>query len=222
MANYKSKAGVVLRFDSGNLTAAETVVPITGLGAYNRAVIGINILANMVAVSNEEVDFFIETSYDAAANIYVDSTTNTAETVEVGETAIGVVSGAVFEVGDVIRMDEEKMLITGIVTNVITVTRAHENTFEATHITALDIFLLRATWVVLARLNYDNSEGDGIAPYAVITVGSAPNSLIVDVQPTVADDAIQALPLGDRLRIRTAINDTPTYRYEAVAQFYTD
>lgn len=224
MATYKSKAGVVLRANSGTLTAAETVLPILGLEGFNRAVVQINQTANLICAAGEQVDFSVETSYDAAAGIYRDSATNTAETVELGETVITVVSGAVFEVGDVIRMDAEKMLITAIATNDITVTRAYENTAEATHGTALDIFFLIATWIELGQVHYENGD-DASAPHAVLVLGIEPllaAAILQDLPTTLGDDTVRALPLGDRIRIRTVITNTPSYTYEAVAHFYTD
>ena len=70
---------------------------------------------------------------------YTDSTTNTNEAIDVIETAIDVVDGSVFAYGDIIKIDNEKMLITNISSNTITVERGFLDTTTATHSTATEI-----------------------------------------------------------------------------------
>lgn len=72
---------------------------------------------------------------------YSDSTANTAEAVDIIETAIDVSDGSVFGYGDIIRIDNEKMLITNISSNTITVKRGFLGTTTATHDTATDIYI---------------------------------------------------------------------------------
>ena len=72
---------------------------------------------------------------------YADSTTNTNEAVDIVETAIDVVDASVFGYGDIIKIDSEKMLITNISSNTITVERGFLGTSTATHDTATDIYL---------------------------------------------------------------------------------
>ena len=57
-------------------------------------------------------------SYQKTEN-YVDSTTNTDEAIDIIETQIDVVDGSVFAYGDIIKIDDEKMLITNIGGNTI-------------------------------------------------------------------------------------------------------
>lgn len=72
---------------------------------------------------------------------YSDSTANTAEAVDIIETAIDVSDGSVFGYGDIIRIDNEKMLITNISSNTLTVKRGFLGTTTATHSTATDIYI---------------------------------------------------------------------------------
>ena len=72
---------------------------------------------------------------------YSDSTANTAEAVDIIETAIDVSDGSVFGYGDIIKIDDEKMLITNISSNTITVKRGFLGTTTATHNTATDIYI---------------------------------------------------------------------------------
>jgi hypothetical protein len=72
---------------------------------------------------------------------YSDSTANTAEAVDIIETAIDVSDGSVFGYGDIIKIDDEKMLITNISSNTITVKRGFLGTTTATHNTSVDIYI---------------------------------------------------------------------------------
>ena len=204
------------------MTAAEILVPIRNVDSYNRAAIMIRQTANLILVAGEEVSFILSTSYDAQAGIYADSTTNTDGAVDIAQTVIAVVDGSVFVVGDVVRMDAEKMIVTAIATDDLTVERGAEGTAKATHITALDIFLLQATWIDLALLNYDNAD-DASAPVAVIVIGDDVVPIVIDdVTATLADDTVRVLPFADRIRLSTTIANTPTYTYEAYASFYKE
>ena len=95
---------------------------------------------------------------------YTDSTTNTNEAVDVIETAIDVVDGSVFAYGDIIKIDNEKMLITNISSNTITVERGFLDTTTATHSTATDIYI-GVTWTEENQWLY-NSGCDSVLFYA--------------------------------------------------------
>ena len=72
---------------------------------------------------------------------YSDSTANTDEAVDIIETAIDVTDSSVFGYGDIIRIDSEKMLVTNISSNTLTVKRGFLGTTTATHNTATDIYI---------------------------------------------------------------------------------
>ena len=95
---------------------------------------------------------------------YTDSTTNTNEAIDVIETAIDVVDGTVFAYGDIIKIDDEKMLITNISSNTITVERGFLGTTTATHSTATDIYI-GVTWTEENQWLY-NSGCDAVLFYA--------------------------------------------------------
>ena len=72
---------------------------------------------------------------------YSDSTANTDEAVDIIETAIDVTDASVFGYGDIIKIDNEKMLITNISSNTITVKRGFLGTTSATHNTGVDVYI---------------------------------------------------------------------------------
>lgn len=80
------------------------------------------------------------TPYKKVEN-YLDSTANTDEAVDIIETAIDVTDGSVFGYGDIIKVDDEKMLITNISSNTLTVKRGFLGTTTAAHNTGVDIYI---------------------------------------------------------------------------------
>ena len=80
------------------------------------------------------------TPYQKTEN-YTDSTANTDEAVDIIETAIDVTDGSVFGYGDIIKIDNEKMLVTNISSNTITVKRGFLGTTAATHNTSVDVYI---------------------------------------------------------------------------------
>jgi hypothetical protein len=114
------------------------------------------------------------TPYQKTEN-YTDSTTNTDEAVDAIETAIDVVDGTVFAYGDIIKIDNEKMLITNISSNTITVERGFLGTTTATHSTATDIYI-GVTWTEENQWLY-NAGCDALLFYAN---SIDPNNLIME------------------------------------------
>jgi hypothetical protein len=114
------------------------------------------------------------TPYQKTEN-YTDSTTNTDEAVDIVETAIDVVDGSVFAYGDIIRIDSEKMLITNISSNTITVERGFLGTTTATHTTATDIYI-GVTWTEENQWLY-NAGCDALLFYAN---SIDPNNLVME------------------------------------------
>jgi len=72
---------------------------------------------------------------------YSDSTANTDEAVDIIETAIDVTDGSVFGYGDIVKIDDEKMLVTNISSNTITVKRGFLGTTAVTHNTGVDVYI---------------------------------------------------------------------------------
>ena len=222
MVMGKSQHGVQIREASGALAVAETLVPIRNVDSYNRVAIQIRLVANLAMDGTDEVDFIISTSYDAKAGIYNDSTANTAEALDDSDSVLSTTDGTVFEVGDVIRLDAERMIVTAIATNDLTVERGAEGTARASHATALDIFLLQATWVQLGNIHYGVAD-NASAPVGIMVIGDDTVPVTInDVTAAVADDTVRVLPFSDRIRLSTAIVDVPSYNYEAYASFYKE
>jgi hypothetical protein len=80
------------------------------------------------------------TPYNKVEN-YSDSSANTNEAVDNIETAINVTDGSVFGYGDIIKIDDEKMLVINIGSNTLTVKRGFLGTTTATHNTATDVYI---------------------------------------------------------------------------------
>jgi len=103
------------------------------------------------------------TPYKKTEN-YTDSTANTDEAVDIIETAIDVTDGSQFSYGDIIKIDDEKMLVINISSNTITVERGFLDTTTATHSTATDIYI-GVSWTEENQWLY-NSGCDSILYYA--------------------------------------------------------
>lgn len=216
----KSRHGVVLRAASGNLTAADRPLPFDDLQGYRRAVIHIiqeAVLATPDA--DDEVRFYLDTAYGerafAASGELLDGD------IDAVQTAVTVDDASTFVVGDVIKIDNEFMLVTatdGAAPGVLTVRRGQRSGGFAAHDNNAVVNLLDVDWVAVACVMYDDSD-DGTAPQAVISVGNPAltQGIVDDLDAEVADNTIRALPLGDRLRLRTTVAGAtaPTYNYSA-------
>lgn len=65
-----------------------------------------------------------------------------AEALDDSETGVDVDHGKYFQVGDVLRVDEEHMLVTGISSNTLTVTRGFRGTVAATHLDNAPVYII--------------------------------------------------------------------------------
>ena len=75
------------------------------------------------------------------AESYSDSSENTSEALTAVEIGVDVGDGSVFAEGDIIKIDNEKMLVTDITSNTLTVIRGFLDTSAATHTTNTDVYL---------------------------------------------------------------------------------
>ena len=75
-------------------------------------------------------------------NNKADSGSDAAEAIDATETAIDVDDGTDFSINQVIAIDDEFMLITGISSNTLTVVRGYQDTTAATHSDNSNIFIL--------------------------------------------------------------------------------
>lgn len=220
----KARHGIPLRLDSGALTVADRPLPLFDLDGHRRAIIHIMIEANLITPdADDRVRFHVETAYGAqdfaASGELLDEATGIDDT----QTAFTVDDTTTFVVGDVIRMETERMLVTatdGAAPGVLTVTRGFDNDPRATHANNVAIDLQDVDWVEVAQITYDIAD-DGTTPEAIIVIGSIDISPVIldDVDEALGDNTILAAPLGDRLRLRASVAGAtaPTYRYSARA-----
>ncbi len=122
------------------------------------------------------VDFFVD-GEDLKSQLltenYTDSTANTDEAVDLIETQIDVTDGSQFNYGDIIRIDSEKMIVTNISSNKLTVQRGALDTTTATHNTGVDIYI-GISWTEIGQWFYTKAD-DHILYY--VDNGTDPNDL---------------------------------------------
>jgi len=92
-------------------------------------------LVNVLYENGEDL-----TPYQKTEN-YVDSTANSAEEIDIIETAITVSDGSAFAYGDIIKINDEKMLVINIGGDTLTVKRGFLGSTTAIHSTATDIYV---------------------------------------------------------------------------------
>ena len=107
---------------------------------------------------------------------YTDSTANTDEAVDIIETAIDVTDASVFGYGDIIKIDNEKMLVTNIAGSTLHVKRGFLGTTIATHDTATDVYI-GLEWSTSKQWEYD-STSDAVLYYRTDTVN--PNDFLME------------------------------------------
>ena len=71
---------------------------------------------------------------------YVDADINTAESIDLVETSIDVTDGSVLTASDIIKIDDEKMLVIKVTTNTLTVVRGFFGTTVSTHVSPSDVY----------------------------------------------------------------------------------
>lgn len=222
----QARHGVVLRATSGALSVVDRPMPIIGLGYHRRAVMHIIQEAALTTPdADDHVRFHIETAYGtgdfAASGELLDEAADINDT----QNNFTVDDTTTFVPGDVIRLDEERMLVTavdGAAPGILTVQRGYENTIREAHDNNVAIHLLDVNWIEVAQITYDDTD-DGTSPHCVVVIGGegAGPQIVDDLDVALADDTVLALPLGDRLRVRTTIAGAtaPAYNYSVRASF---
>jgi hypothetical protein len=224
----KARHGIVLRATSGALTAADRPLPLFDLEGHRRAIVHIMQEAALVMdAGDDRVRFLLETAYGAGD--FVDSTANTvgvwpdAGIEHETELNLETTDGTQFVVGDIIRVDQEQMLVVGVGVafggaNFVRARRGHKGDSVQNHTTATDIFIQDVDWITVANVTYVLAD-NGTTPAAVVVLGSTDTSPVIldDLDEALTDDTILAAPLGDRLRLRVAVvgATAPTYNYSA-------
>lgn len=212
----KSKHGIILRAASGALTAADRPQPLVDLGWARRAIVHIMQEAELTTPdADDHVRFHLETAYGEGG---IDVTAELlAADIDDTQTNVPNDDSTAFVVGDVIRVDAERMLVTatdGATPGVITVERGYRGDARALHLDNAVISLLDVDWVEIAQVTYDDGD-DGNQPHCVIIIGWGDTVILDDLDAALADNTVLAAPLGDRLRLRTSVAGAtaPTYQY---------
>lgn len=222
--SLKSKHGVVLRSVSGALAVADRPLPLVNLGGHRRAIIQIIQEATLATPDADDVvSFFFDTAY--GEGLFATSGELLDGAIDTAQTNVTVDNAATFVVGDVIQVGIEVMVVTvtdGAAPGVITVLRGQRGTTGTAAANNAVVNLLDVDWVNVALVRYAIGD-DGTAPVAVITIGSQwdATALLNDIQADLGAEGARALPLGDRLRMRTTVAGAtaPTYNYSTRASF---
>ncbi len=222
----QARHGVVLRVTSGAIAVVDHPMPLVALEKHRRAVIHIVQEANLTTPDGDDrVRFHIETAYGAGDFAASGELLDEAADIDDTQPTFTVDDTTTFVPGDVIRLDQEWMLVTavdGAAPGVLAVERGYENTPRAAHVNNVVINLLDVNWIEVAQVTYDNAD-NGTSPQCVVVIGGegAGPQIADDLDAALADDTVLALPLGDRLRLRTTIAgaSAPTYNYSARAAF---
>ncbi len=221
-----ARHGVPLRAASGALSVIDRPMPIIGLGGHRRAVLHIIQEAALTTPDGDDrVRFHVETAYGVGDFATSGELLDEAADINDTESSFTVDDTTTFVPGDVIRLDAEHMLVTavdGSAPGVMTVLRGYENTLREAHDNNVAIHLLDVNWIEVAQVTYATAD-DGASPHCVVVVGGegAGPQIVDDLDVALADDSVLALPLGDRLRIRTTVAGAtaPTYDYSVRASF---
>ena len=94
-----------------------------------------------------------------------DSTADLDEALDDSETVVTTTDGTVFATGDVIRIDSEKMIVSAISVNDLTVTRGAGDTSPTTHLTGRDVFDVNQGVVCASFACQDASDVVGSSYY---------------------------------------------------------
>src|SRR3990172_5659065 len=102
----------------------------------------------------------------------VDSTSNISDAggISASDTTVGVTDGTDFNVGDGIQIESEIMLVTAIVSNDLTVTRAIQSTTAATHADTTDVYKIGPAIGEISNITYVDFS---VAAVAVTKIGRA-------------------------------------------------
>lgn len=222
----KAKHGVIMRGVSGALAVADRPLPLVGLDDHRRAIVHIMQEAALTTPDGDDrVRFHLETAYGAGPFAASGELVDEALDVDTEQTAITVDDTTTFVVGDVVRIDQERMLVTaadGAAPGIINVERGYGGDAKAAHNNNTAVFLQDVDWVEVAQITYDNTD-NGTTPHAVVSIGNPSSAPMIadDLDEALADNTILALPLGDRLRIRATVAGAtaPTYSYSVRAAF---
>lgn len=126
----------------------------TGATATQADGAGTSLVVDNAAAVSPGMTALIESEQELveATGAATDSTANTAEAVDNSEEEIDLDNGALVNVGEIIRVDVEKMRVLDKATNTIVVSRGYGGSKVTTHLTGADVYVYR-TFTVKRGLN---------------------------------------------------------------------
>ena len=228
--------GAPFRAASGTLTVGEIVFFAShgdSLSKFMSALVHLHVTTITTADGADEIDFFLQTAYDAKGAAFADTGQNLV--VAVGGAAEGIIagqrmslsSGAIgAEPGDILRLGGERMFVVAMdspSSNFVLVERGYAGDPVETHDAGVDIFRQAVTWEDVANVHFDNAD-DGNTAEAFIAIGEMAAGVAVFTHSdlALADDTNRDLPLGDRLRLVTVLTAgvAPAYAYSAYVSLF--
>lgn len=229
--------GATFRVASGALTAGEIVFFAPhgeSLSKFMSALVHLHITTITTPDGDDEIDFFLQTAYDAEGAPFTDTGLNLLEAV--GGANAGIVpghemslhSGAIgAEPGDIIRLGNERMFVVAMdspVADFVLVQRGYDGDPVQAHAAAgVDIFRQAVTWEDVANVHFAVAD-DGNTAEAFIAIGEMAAGVAVFTHSdlALADNTNRDLPLGDRLRLVTVLTGAtaPTYAYSAYVSLF--
>lgn len=228
--------GALLREPSGALTAGEIVFFEShgdSLAKFLSALVHLHVTTITTPDGDDEIDFFLQTAYDAEGAVFADTGQNLVVAVPGADEGIiagqqmSLSSGAIgAEPGDILRLGGERMLVVAMdspVADFVLVERGYAGDPVETHDAAVDIFRQAVTWEDVANVHFAVGDNGNTAE-AFIAVGEMAAGVAVFTHSdlALADDTNRNLPLGDRLRLVTVLTgaSAPTYAYSAYVSLY--
>lgn len=118
-------------------------------------------------------------SFSTAARTLTDDLN---EALDASETAVDVDAGTEFITGDIISVDDERMIVTGIAANTITVIRGVQGTTAATHDTGSNIIKVAREAVVTRMMVYGEDGASTISPALFVGGTALTNGIKLTVQ----------------------------------------
>ena len=229
--------GAPFREPSGALAVAEIVFFAPhgdSLSKFMSALVHLHVTTITTPDGDDEIDFFLQTAYDAEGAPFTDTALNllaavpgAAEGVIAGQ-QMSLNSGAIgAEPGDLLKLGNERMLVVAMdspAVDFVLVERGYAGDPVETHAAAgVDIFRQAVTWEDVANVHFAVADNGNTAE-AFIAIGEMAAGVAVFTHSdlALADDTNRDLPLGDRLRLVTVLTGAtaPTYAYSAYASLF--
>ncbi len=229
--------GAPFRTASGALAVGEIVFFAPhgeSLSKFMSALVHLHVTTITTPDGDDEIDFFLQTAYDATGAAFTDTGQNLAAAVGGLEDGIiaghemALSSGAIgAEPGDILKLGNERMLVIAMdspTANFVLVQRGYDGDPVEQHAAAdVDIFRQAVTWEDVANVHFAVGDNGNTAE-AFIAVGEMAAGVAVFTHSdlALADDTNRDLPLGDRLRLVTVVTGAtaPTYAYSAYVSLF--